>query len=230
MNLTRPSANGGRGRQFRAGLRSTEHRKRPSSRDGTARDRLCRGLVRPSVRKRLPAAARELVNTLVRAGPTHRPACRSSSGRTLPSWPARGSSSAPATAAEHATWPATRASMANTARRCRWRTSHRPHWLRSSLRSWARTFPLFVEGFLAGTDYAITFVTMEQYPSGARHQATLDDAAALQVSCAKIGGVSRWSKISAYAAESSAPNRPLPLGNSLNVAESCVEQLWLTFF
>ena len=61
--------------------------------------------------------------------------------------------------------------------------------------------PLFVEGFLVGTDYAISFILLQIFHLALATKQPSMTAAALAGIVRENRGVSRWSKISAYAAQ-----------------------------
>ncbi len=93
-------------------------------------------------------------------------------------------------------------------------------------------FPLFVEGFLVGTDYAITFVTMQIFHLALATKQPSMTAAALAGIVRENRGVSRWSKISAYAAQICRTQLAAAFGNVLAVCLGGIvfEQLWLRVF
>ena len=92
-------------------------------------------------------------------------------------------------------------------------------------------FPLFVEGFLVGTDYAVTFVIMQIFHLALATKQPSMTAAALAGIVRENRGVSRWSKISAYAAQISRTQLAAAFGNVIAVCLGGIvfEQLWLLY-
>ncbi len=92
--------------------------------------------------------------------------------------------------------------------------------------------PLFVEGFLVGTDYAVTFVLLQIFHLALATKQPSMTAAALAGIVRENRGVSRWSKISAYAAQISRTQLAAAFGNVLAVCIGGVifQYLWLWIF
>lgn len=78
-------------------------------------------------------------------------------------------------------------------------------------------FPLFVEGFLVGTNYAVTFVLLQIFHLALATKQPSMTAAALAGIVRQNRGVSRWSKISAYAAQISRTQLAAAFGNVIAV-------------
>jgi site-specific recombinase len=77
--------------------------------------------------------------------------------------------------------------------------------------------PLFVEGFLVGTNYAATFVLLQIFHLALATKQPSMTAAALAGIVRKNRGFSRWSKISAYAAQISRTQLAAAFGNVIAV-------------
>ena len=90
-------------------------------------------------------------------------------------------------------------------------------------------FPLFIEGFLVGTDYAVTFVIMQIFHLALATKQPSMTAAALAGIVRENRGVSRWSKISAYAAQISRTQLAAAFGNVIAVCLGGIvfEEIWL---
>jgi site-specific recombinase len=90
-------------------------------------------------------------------------------------------------------------------------------------------FPLFIEGFLVGTDYAVTFVIMQIFHLALATKQPSMTAAALAGIVRENRGVSRWSKISAYAAQICRTQLAAAFGNVIAVCLGGVvfEEIWL---
>lgn len=93
-------------------------------------------------------------------------------------------------------------------------------------------FPLFVEGFLVGTDYAVTFVLLQIFHLALATKQPSMTAAALAGIVRENRGISRWSKISAYAAQICRTQLAAAFGNVIAVCIGGVvfEQLWTRIF
>ncbi len=93
-------------------------------------------------------------------------------------------------------------------------------------------FPLFVEGFLVGTDYAVTFVLLQIFHLALATKQPSMTAAALAGIVRENRGVSRWSKISAYAAQISRTQLAAAFGNVIAVCIGGVifEHVWFLIF
>ena len=93
-------------------------------------------------------------------------------------------------------------------------------------------FPLFIEGFLVGTDYAVTFVLLQIFHLALATKQPSMTAAALAGIVRENRGVSRWSKISAYAAQISRTQLAAAFGNVIAVCIGGIifEYLWSLIF
>jgi len=93
-------------------------------------------------------------------------------------------------------------------------------------------FPLFIEGFLVGTDYAVTFVLLQIFHLALATKQPSMTAAALAGIVRENRGVSRWSKISAYAAQISRTQLAAAFGNVIAVCIGGVifEYIWKAMF
>jgi site-specific recombinase len=93
-------------------------------------------------------------------------------------------------------------------------------------------FPLFVEGFLVGTNYAVTFVLLQIFGLALATKQPSMTAAALAGIVRENRGVSRWSKISDYAAQISRTQLAAAFGNVIAVCIGGVifEYLWTRAF
>jgi len=89
-------------------------------------------------------------------------------------------------------------------------------------------FPLFIEGFLIGTDYAVSFILLQIFHLALATKQPSMTAAALAGIIRENRGVSRWSKISAYAAQIGRTQLAAAFGNVLAVCIGAVifAQLW----
>ena len=92
--------------------------------------------------------------------------------------------------------------------------------------------PLFVEGFLIGTDYAISFLIMHTFRLALATKQPSMTAAAFAGIVRENRGVSRWSKIADFAARICRTQLAAAFGNVLAVCLGAVvfEQLWLHIF
>ena len=92
--------------------------------------------------------------------------------------------------------------------------------------------PLFVEGFLIGTDYAVTFVLLQIFHLALATKQPSMTAAALAGIVRENRGVSRWSKISAYAAQISRTQLAAAFGNVIAVCIGGIvfQCIWLWMF
>ncbi|AXC10492.1 Site-specific recombinase [Acidisarcina polymorpha] len=92
--------------------------------------------------------------------------------------------------------------------------------------------PLFVEGFLVGTDYAVSFILLQIFHLALATKQPSMTAAALAGIVRENRGVSRWSKISAYAAQISRTQLAAAFGNVIAVCIGGVifEHLWFRTF
>jgi site-specific recombinase len=77
--------------------------------------------------------------------------------------------------------------------------------------------PLFVEGFLIGTDYAVSFVLLQIFHLALATKQPSMTAAALAGIIRENRGVSRWTKISSYAAQIGRTQLAAAFGNVLAV-------------
>ncbi len=93
-------------------------------------------------------------------------------------------------------------------------------------------FPLFIEGFLVGTDYAVTFVLLQIFHLALATKQPSMTAAALAGIVRENRGVFRWSKISAYAAQISRTQLAAAFGNVIAVCIGGVifERVWVLLF
>jgi site-specific recombinase len=93
-------------------------------------------------------------------------------------------------------------------------------------------FPLFIEGFLVGTDYAVSFVLLQIFHLALATKQPSMTAAALAGIVRENRGVSRWSKISAYAAQISRTQLAAAFGNVIAVCIGGVifEYIWRLLF
>jgi site-specific recombinase len=91
---------------------------------------------------------------------------------------------------------------------------------------------LFVEGFLVGTDYAVTFVLMQIFHLALATKQPSMTAAALAGIVRENRGISRWSKISAYAAQISRTQLAAAFGNVIAVSIGGVlfQLAWMKLF
>src|SRR5271168_357928 len=88
--------------------------------------------------------------------------------------------------------------------------------------------PLFIEGFLVGTDYAVTFVIMQIFHLALATKQPSMTAAALAGIIRENRGIERWSRISAYAAQISRTQLAAAFGNVIAVCIGAVifEHIW----
>ena len=93
-------------------------------------------------------------------------------------------------------------------------------------------FPLAVEGFLIGTDYAISFLLLQVFGFALATKQPSMTAATLAGIVRKNRGVARWSKISAFAADISRTQLAAAFSNIIAVCFGAVlfERLWIHFF
>ncbi|HEX3436270.1 MAG TPA: hypothetical protein VHT24_05835 [Pseudacidobacterium sp.] len=92
--------------------------------------------------------------------------------------------------------------------------------------------PLFVEGFLIGTDYAISFLIMHTFGLVLATKQPSMTAAAFAGIVRENRGVSRWSKIADFAARICRTQLAAAFGNVIAVCVGAVvfEQLWVRIF
>jgi len=92
--------------------------------------------------------------------------------------------------------------------------------------------PLAVEGFLVGTDYAISFVLLQIFGLALATKQPSMTAAALAGIVRENRGVARWSKISAFAADIARTQLAAAFSNVLAVCIGAVvfEKLWVRMF
>jgi site-specific recombinase len=93
-------------------------------------------------------------------------------------------------------------------------------------------WPLFVEGFLIGTDYAISFLLLQIFGLALATKQPSMTAAAFAGIVRENRGVSRWSKIADFAARISRTQLAAALGNVIAVCLGAIafEQLWHRMF
>jgi site-specific recombinase len=93
-------------------------------------------------------------------------------------------------------------------------------------------FPLAVEGFLIGTDYAISFVLLQIFGFALATKQPSMTAAALAGIVRENRGVTRWSKISEFAADISRTQLAAAFSNVIAVCTGAVlfEKLWARMF
>ncbi len=93
-------------------------------------------------------------------------------------------------------------------------------------------FPLFVEGFLISTDYAISFVLLQIFGLALATKQPSMTAATLAGIIRSNRGVERWSKISDFAADISRTQLAAAFGNVLAVCVGALafERVWSRFF
>ena len=89
-------------------------------------------------------------------------------------------------------------------------------------------FPLAIEGFLVGTDYAVSFVLLQIFGFALATKQPSMTAAALAGIVRDNRGVARWSKISAFAADISRTQLAAAFSNVIAVCAGAVlfEKLW----
>ncbi len=92
--------------------------------------------------------------------------------------------------------------------------------------------PLAIEGFLIGTDYAISFLLLQIFGFALATKQPSMTAATLAGIVRKNRGVARWSKISEFAADISRTQLAAAFSNVLAVCTGAVvfEKLWTHFF
>lgn len=100
------------------------------------------------------------------------------------------------------------------------------------LRVMQNPHPLFIEGFLIGTDYAISFLIMHTFSLALATKQPSMTAAAFAGIVRENRGVSRWSKIADFAARICRTQLAAAFGNVLAVCLGAVvfEQLWVRIF
>jgi len=93
-------------------------------------------------------------------------------------------------------------------------------------------FPLAVEGFLVGTDYAVSFVLLQIFGLALATKQPSMTAATLAGIIRENRGVTRWSKISEFAADISRTQLAAAFSNVIAVCIGAVvfERLWLRMF
>jgi site-specific recombinase len=94
------------------------------------------------------------------------------------------------------------------------------------------SWPLFVEGFLIGTDYAISFLLLQIFGLALATKQPSVTAAAFAGIVRENRGVSRWSKIADFAARISRTQLAAAIGNIIAVCLGAIafEQLWHRMF
>ncbi|HTZ89988.1 MAG TPA: hypothetical protein VMA71_06595 [Alloacidobacterium sp.] len=100
------------------------------------------------------------------------------------------------------------------------------------LRIMENAWPFFVEGFLIGTDYAISFLLLQIFGLALATKQPSMTGAALAGIVRENRGVSRWSKIADFAARISRTQLAAALGNVIAVCLGAIafEQLWRKIF
>jgi site-specific recombinase len=100
------------------------------------------------------------------------------------------------------------------------------------LRILESSLPLFVTGFLVGTDYAISFFLLQVFGLALATKQPSMTGAALAGIVRENRGVSRWSKIADFAARISRTQLAAALGNVIAVCIGAIvfNQLWHRFF
>ena len=93
-------------------------------------------------------------------------------------------------------------------------------------------FPLAVEGFLIGTDYAISFILLQTFGLALATKQPSMTAATLAGIIRENRGVTRWSKISEFAADISRTQLAAAFSNVIAVCGGAVvfERLWMHVF
>ena len=93
-------------------------------------------------------------------------------------------------------------------------------------------FPLAIEGFLIGTDYAISFILLQIFGFALATKQPSMTAATLAGIIRENRGVTRWSKISEFAADISRTQLAAAFSNVIAVCVGAVlfERLWLHVF
>jgi len=100
------------------------------------------------------------------------------------------------------------------------------------LRTIERGWPLFIEGFLIGTNYAVSFLLMQVFGLALATKQPSMTGAALAGIVRENRGVSRWSKIADFAARISRTQLAAAIGNVVAVCLGAIafEQLWRRMF
>jgi site-specific recombinase len=100
------------------------------------------------------------------------------------------------------------------------------------LRIFEGDFPLFVQGFLIGTDYAISFILLQIFGLVLATKQPSMTGAALAGIVRENRGVSRWSKIADYAARICRTQLAAAIGNVIAVCLGAIafNQLWHKIF
>jgi len=100
------------------------------------------------------------------------------------------------------------------------------------LRIFEGGFPYFVEGFLIGTDYAISFILLQIFGLALATKQPSMTGAALAGIVRENRGVSRWSKIADYAARICRTQLAAAIGNVIAVGLGAIafNQLWHKMF
>jgi site-specific recombinase len=100
------------------------------------------------------------------------------------------------------------------------------------LRIMGNSWPLFIEGFLIGTDYAISFILLQVFGLALATKQPSATGAALAGIVRENRGVSRWSKIADFAARISRTQLAAALGNIIAVCLGAIifNQLWHKIF
>jgi site-specific recombinase len=95
-----------------------------------------------------------------------------------------------------------------------------------------KQFPLAIEGFLIGTDYAVSFVLLQLFGFALATKQPSMTAAALAGIVRENRGVTRWSKISEFAADISRTQLAAAFSNVIAVCAGAVlfEKLWAHMF
>ena len=93
-------------------------------------------------------------------------------------------------------------------------------------------WPLFVEGFFIGTDYAVSFILLQIFGLALATKQPSMTAAAFAGIVRENRGVSRWSKIGDFAARISRTQLAAAIGNVIAVCLGAIafEQLWHRMF
>jgi site-specific recombinase len=93
-------------------------------------------------------------------------------------------------------------------------------------------FPLFVEGFLVGTDYAVSFLLLQILGLALATKQPSMTAATFAGIVRENRGISRWNKITDFAARISRTQLAAALGNVIAVCLGAVafERLWRSIF
>ena len=93
-------------------------------------------------------------------------------------------------------------------------------------------FPLFVEGFLTGTDYAISFILLQVFGLALATKQPSATAATFAGIVRSSRGQARWSRISDFTARITRTQLAAALGNIIAVCTGAValERLWRVMF